>query len=718
MSNRKKLLYVTAHLSTGGMPQYLLKQIEYFNNDYEIEVIEVHNHSDIFVVQKNKIRNLVPLHTLGEDKEKIIDVISEINPDIIHFTEIPEHYLKSSILDTLFNNEIRTYDIVVSTHGSLTNPDEIRYHPDRYVLVSEWSRRKFQHLGIDTHIWEYPIEDIRYNKDSAKEELGFEKDWKHILMVGLFTRGKNQAEIFRVARQLQKFKIKFHFVGNQAGNFKKYWSPLMENKPDNCIVWGERTDVDKFYKAADMFYFSSTMELNPLSIKEALSHKLLCIFRRLDTYLDTYDNNPFVTYIDNDISKTKKIILETLKPSLNTIPGEFGFSEIYDLMINSSPTKAKFVEVGSWLGKSTNYLISKILESKKEISLTAIDTFRGDNNSNKIVADSFGGDVYYEFMDNAILSNQLGFYDIIKDNSITAANNFNNNDVTFLMLNTDGDYDSSYEEIKKWFHKVKPGGVLAGNNFPNSDSITKASQDFFYNTMANKSGVYFKRKPRIEIKHLMTKPNHSRERISSFSLKQLEKYGIDYTPIVNKVYDKRPPSDFCRRPHHISDKPGDFGNGIGPITGPHYGCFMAHRGAIESMRPDYDYTLIFEADAYIYSSLEEFAEVIYRACFISERDDVYQISFANNYSDRKIKVDSLFSKTASNQNLAHCYLIPNRHKQWWVDRFKDSPWDGWDIWMNVIFGEHHKLRYTTNKLHCKQSEGFSLIDQTLKTWSV
>lgn len=127
-------------------------------------------------------------------------------------------------------------------------------------------------------------------------------------------------EIFKVARILEKYKIKFHFVGNQAMNFESYWGPIMNSKPDNCVVWGERNDVDKFYKASDMFYFSSKLELNPLSIKEALGYGLQCIFRKLHTYLDTYDSNELVTYIDDDINNTKKIIIELLEPEFNEIP--------------------------------------------------------------------------------------------------------------------------------------------------------------------------------------------------------------------------------------------------------------------------------------------------------------------------------------------------------------------------------------------------------------
>lgn len=71
----------------------------------------------------------------------------------------------------------------------------------------------------------------------------------------------------------------------------------MQNKPANCVVWGEKDDVDIFYQACDEFYFPSTFELNPICIKEALSYGLPCKIRKFPTYGNDYDNNPLVTYI-------------------------------------------------------------------------------------------------------------------------------------------------------------------------------------------------------------------------------------------------------------------------------------------------------------------------------------------------------------------------------------------------------------------------------------
>jgi GR25 family glycosyltransferase involved in LPS biosynthesis len=213
-----------------------------------------------------------------------------------------------------------------------------------------------------------------------------------------------------------------------------------------------------------------------------------------------------------------------------------------------------------------------------------------------------------------------------------------------------------------------------------------------------------------------------RERVSIQSLQQLAKYGIDYQPIINEVYEGIPPAENCRRPEHISkdNKPGELypGAGLGWMTGRHYGCYLAHRNALETIdEENYDYTLIFEADAFIYTGLEEFVDIVHKACFISERDDAYFISFANNPSREKHKIDDHFSQTGANQDLAHCYLIPNRTKGWWMDRLVDCGWDVGDLWYNHVFYHYPMKRYTTNKMYSKQAEGFSLLDLTVKTWS-
>lgn len=303
-----KILYVAPHLSTGGMPQYLYKQILEFYKDHEVEVVDyTGSGGDSFVVQKNKISEIVPITT-----HNLMSVVERMAPDVIHYQEIPETFIPLSELDVLFAPDRKHFN-VVTTHSSYTNPDTISYHPDKYVFVCNWSQQRFAHLGVDSEVYVYPTKKQIYNKQAAKSRLGFREGSKHVLHVGLFTPGKNQKELIEIARQIQHLPIEFHFVGNQASNFESYWKPLMDSIPSNCHIWGERNDVENFYKAADLFYFPSEFELYPLSLLEAMSYGLPCMFRKLPSYMDDFDNVENVTYIGKDVEENKSLLLKTLQ---------------------------------------------------------------------------------------------------------------------------------------------------------------------------------------------------------------------------------------------------------------------------------------------------------------------------------------------------------------------------------------------------------------------
>jgi len=121
---------------------------------------------------------------------------------------------------------------------------------------------------------------------------------RHILNVGLFCERKNQKQCFEIARLLPD--IQFHFIGNMADNFKPYWQPLLADQPPNVILWYERADCDAFYAAMDAFLFTSTGELFPLALKEALAWDMPVYLRDLPVYCHAYDTEKLVTYITED----------------------------------------------------------------------------------------------------------------------------------------------------------------------------------------------------------------------------------------------------------------------------------------------------------------------------------------------------------------------------------------------------------------------------------
>jgi hypothetical protein len=314
---KKKVLFITPHLSTGGCPQYLYRKIVEHTEEIEAYVVEWDNiGGDAFVVQKNRIIDWVGanrLFTLGDDKEMIFKIIEDLQPEVIHFEELSETFVPYSILEKIFLGEKRNYFITETTHSSFSKKESKVFLPDKFFFVSEFSQKEFEPLGVPSEVWQYPIDDLeRPHRDSSLLDLGLDPNYLHVLQVGLFTPGKNQRETFELAKRFLSYKIQFHFLGNQAGNFEDYWKPLMDSKPENCIVWGERNDADRFMMCCDAFSFPSTFELNPLVVKEALSWKMPVMMRRLHTYGDHYDGKENVHYIDGDLDQSEKILREIL----------------------------------------------------------------------------------------------------------------------------------------------------------------------------------------------------------------------------------------------------------------------------------------------------------------------------------------------------------------------------------------------------------------------
>lgn len=315
-----KILYITPHLSTGGLPQYLLKKIELLvKNNVSILVVEYRDlGGDAFIVQKEQIKNLVPVKTLYDNKLEILNVIEEFGPDVIHFEEMPEYFMDHEVAIKIYDTT-KKYKIIETTHDSSFDIKNKLFFPDEFLFVSDYSIEQFKSLGIPSKLVEYPIEiQSRPTRSSALNELLLDENKIHILNVGLFTPRKNQKEIVEYASQMVDLPVHFHFVGNQAGNFSFYWKPIMDNLPQNCTIWGERKDVHRFYSAMDLFLFTSKgtvtdKETNPLSLKEALAWDMDIFMYNLPVYLNKYDYVSNVTYLHDSF----QVNLNNLKEYVN-----------------------------------------------------------------------------------------------------------------------------------------------------------------------------------------------------------------------------------------------------------------------------------------------------------------------------------------------------------------------------------------------------------------
>lgn len=333
-----KILFLAPHLSTGGMPQFLLKRIELLkkHTDAEIHVVEYAFHGDAYVVQRNAIRELVS-NKFAYDFDKkigIADYIKITQPDIVHIDEMSER-LDVDMVKAIYDPN-RRYRIVETCHDISFNPESKVFHPDLYAFCTPYHEDTFADLKSKYVTIQYPIENKEPNADAymqARKKLGMDFRKTQVLNVGLWTPGKNQAEGLDIAKRHPN--MTFHFVGNMADNFKEYWEPLVKEVPSNVVIWGERDDVSTFLEAADIFMFNSTLECNPLALREAISYGLPIVARNLPQYKNMYSDYMYPIYSNlNEIEPRDYKI-----PA--TDPKEFALDHIkaYERVLNAPAQK-------------------------------------------------------------------------------------------------------------------------------------------------------------------------------------------------------------------------------------------------------------------------------------------------------------------------------------------------------------------------------------------
>ena len=335
--SKKKIVYLAPHLSTGGMPQFVLKRIEAMLQlkEFEVHLIEYTQYSTAYVVQREQLQAILGqrFHSLGyldsidinERGRRLKAKLLEINPDIIHIDEAPESFdsfnkMHARVQKWMYN---QPWKIVETCHNIWFDPKNKRLDPDQYQMCTPYHLETFGERQGLKHVVEYPIENLAPIRATSQEEaqntVGFDPTKINVLNVGLWTEGKNQKEGVEIARRalLRNPNLHFHFVGNQAENFSKYWQPIMKSIPENVTVWGERSDVHLFMMAADAFMFNSTWECSPLALREAASYGLKTFARNLPQYLDMF---PHLIEFSDDLEENASLLIKEL--SVSDIKGE------------------------------------------------------------------------------------------------------------------------------------------------------------------------------------------------------------------------------------------------------------------------------------------------------------------------------------------------------------------------------------------------------------
>lgn len=209
--------------------------------------------------------------------------------------------------------------------------------------------------------------------------------------------------------------------------------------------------------------------------------------RKQTQYLGLQYNVDFEFIEESPIYKDSDLFsyvykLKVIKPKQKmehfypNIHGWFNFYDIYNFAVYNANNKAHFVEVGSWLGRSSAYMGVEIVNSNKSIKFDCIDTWQGTQGEHDDFEEYQNNTLFETFTEN--MKPLDGFYNAIRLPSLEAAKLYPNNSLDFVFIDAAHDYINVDADIKAWLPKVKSGGILAGHDI-NFDGVAQAVKENF-----------------------------------------------------------------------------------------------------------------------------------------------------------------------------------------------------------------------------------------------
>jgi predicted O-methyltransferase YrrM len=146
------------------------------------------------------------------------------------------------------------------------------------------------------------------------------------------------------------------------------------------------------------------------------------------------------------------------------IPGWFNFQDVYSQAVREAKDGAHFVEVGAWKGKSAAYMAVEIANSGKRIGFDCVDHFLGsDEPQHHADADVKAGRLFEAFTIN--IAPVAHLVRVIKLTSTDAAASYRPASLDLVFLDGAHDLDNVRADIAAWRPKIKPGGVMAGDDW-------------------------------------------------------------------------------------------------------------------------------------------------------------------------------------------------------------------------------------------------------------
>ena len=170
------------------------------------------------------------------------------------------------------------------------------------------------------------------------------------------------------------------------------------------------------------------------------------------------------------------------------IPGWFSIEqqEFYKKVVRNLPDNSHVVEVGAWMGKSSSYMAVEIINSGKTIKFDCVDHWQGsiEHKDYEVIKN---GTLYEEFLKNTAPVDAT--INPIKKFSIEAARDYPDASLDMVFLDGSHELDDVIDDICAWLPKIKPGGILAGDDFNENEfpGVVNAVQQMLNDVQIDKT---------------------------------------------------------------------------------------------------------------------------------------------------------------------------------------------------------------------------------------
>lgn len=177
------------------------------------------------------------------------------------------------------------------------------------------------------------------------------------------------------------------------------------------------------------------------------------------------------------------------------IPGWFSFSHAYDEMVEVAKDGDTIVEIGVAFGRSVAYLSRKVIDSGKDVKIIAVDPWlpRWDKHPRYPHLLGWGGEhahrvkalggPFNSFVHMMLTQapEELERVHVIRGTSKDAWLMVDDHQCAGVLIDGSHDYDEVREDIRRWRACVKPGGILAGDDFERGEfpGVVQAVEEAF-----------------------------------------------------------------------------------------------------------------------------------------------------------------------------------------------------------------------------------------------